>query len=137
MTSQKSHLTASAGECCLILAMCLGVPIATSFSAMARYSETTTYAFTDSSFANLIIIEILSLSAAGFALHCKGWRFEDLRMRISIKQSGAGLLLLVVYYALSFCSTMESQIYSECKKGGAGSQSGPVILWVWPSFFLQ
>lgn len=100
MNGQKAHLTGSVSECCLILAITLGLPILNSLWAMTHFNETTTYRFTEASLVNMMIIEFLSLSAAGFILHLKGWRHQDLEIRFSFKQCGAGLLLFIASYAM-------------------------------------
>jgi membrane protease YdiL (CAAX protease family) len=95
---QKIPPTASIGECCLILAICLGLPVVTSLYIMAHHDEIP-YRFTDATFVGQMIFELLALCTAGFILYKRGWRYQHFGIRISFGQSGAGLLLLIIWYA--------------------------------------
>jgi len=66
---------------------------------MFRHSEFTAVHWTDSGMINMMIIQLLSLSAAGFVLHCKGWTPWDFGIQFSFSQCGAGLLLFLADYA--------------------------------------
>jgi len=95
---QKNIPTSTIGECSIILAICLGLPIVNSLWMMVHHDEYTIWRFTDARLIGLMIFELTSLCAAGFILQMKGWRYQDFGVRISVRQSGAGLLLFVVSY---------------------------------------
>jgi len=48
----------------------------------------------------MMIIQLLSLSAAGFILHTTGWRYEDLGTQISFKQFCNGFVLFAISYGM-------------------------------------
>ena len=99
MDGERTLRTASAGECCLILAICLGLPIVNSLWVMAHYHQAVgPYRFTNAGLIGLMIFELISLCTAGYILQMKGWRHQDFGIRISFAQSGAGSLLFVIWY---------------------------------------
>lgn len=87
-------------ECCLIVAVCLGIPIMSSLLAAAQLDEWTIHTFTNGKLVGMIAIEVQSLLAAGYILYLKGWRYHDLGLQITLKESLAGLGLIIVYYIL-------------------------------------
>jgi uncharacterized protein len=81
-----------------IVSICLGYPTLTSLWVMSHGEKLSTLSFTTSKFLVLIAFEVISLSLAACLLFCRGWTWEKLNFEVSWKLTGAGLLLLAIYY---------------------------------------
>jgi membrane protease YdiL (CAAX protease family) len=91
------------GEFFAIISICLGYPIITSQWMMTRLNDISSIDFTTDRLLFMIVFEVSSLFVAGYILSCRGWRLGRLNLEVSWKLSGAGILLLALYYVGYAC----------------------------------